>query len=595
MSAGLYYAVRASTFRVGQDAIAIVNAEDGRTHCISVFAGRVLAGCQGAKTLAAHAAATARAHPGSDEQAIATAIGALTREGLLRPLPLPQSAAGSSPAQAAGVQGSAIDAIAIVTADRPRMLQRCLHSVVEQCQRAGRSPRLFVIDGSRRHAQAIRAVVDGVRPAVSIEYVGLAEAARLRQRLVRAGIPEPVLATGLSPGSIGNNRNLALLLTAGSNVLMIDDDVISEPWMLEGRQSGVTIAGHAELREWQFFRTRRDAVDGLLPADTDIVSAHGEWLGRSLTDLMETTPCDLQHACEHLTHALAERAPGTIRVTMAGLAGDSARYCPRRLLFLEGTIRHLLTRDRAAFEAALAYREIRHLALRTIVSHEIAGCASYCMAIGNVEPVPPFMPEGRGEDTVFGAMLGMTDPRALMAHLPIGVVHDSDRPAAYGAVDRMISARQTRLSEVMLAIIESCSGLPASPSDRLSTIARHLRECGQIDRREFLTFLSRTALHRRCRQMAVLESSLRDAGYDDGWRAALEEYRQTVHASLREAAFFMPVECQDGRSPEAALAHAQRVVRQFGELLLHWSSIWRAAKEINTGVEWPMAVSGACP
>ena len=571
----LYYAVRAAVFEVRPGvSLALIRGADGATE-LDAAAARALAGCQGVKTMAAHAASAPDAGSEAAQSETAAALGRLVAAGLLRPF------AGMTPptlpAEPGRVRAATIDAVTVVTADRPAALDRCLASLDRHCDRFGRRPRTVVVDGSRRLAADVEAVAREARDAVPTEYVGPFEAAAVRRLLARAGIPDSVLRFGLTPGSTGCNRNLATLLTAGLTILTVDDDVVMEPWALGGRVEGVAVGGHADPREWSFYGTRRAALAALPSVAADILAAHAAVLGQRMSRLLAGSngPADLRDACQHLTEALAEGRDPTVRMTSTGLAGDSARYCAHRLLLLQGQIRRLLIGDAAAFDSALTSREIRHIARRLTVTHDYAACATYCTGLENAGLVPPFMPIGHCEDTVFGAMLGFADRDAVFAHLPYGIVHDSNRASSLGS-EGMPSARQTRMGEALLFFLKIAPWPThgTSTADRLRRFGRYLCEVGELDIRDFITLLADAALRVRCENVATLETILQQQWCPRFWRGPIDAYRDTMARSAATASFFLPIEFQGAASPSEGFRNAQAFVRDFGQLIQWWPDIW---------------------
>ena len=580
--ARLFHPVPLSLFRCGRDwSLALV--PEGGTIRIDALATRVFGFCQGFKTLEAHTAAAWRAGAGPDPDALAAAIHRLVAFGMLRPADFVQHplAAGS------GATRDDIDSVVIVTADRPRTLARGLTSVVRHLQAFEHEPRIIVVDGSREFHAETEAAVGEVRAATAarIEYVGQIEAARLRHQLTASGSPDPLLRMALVPGSIGCNRNLAVLLTAGERGLMIDDDVLCDTWAPGGATDDVVVGGHVDMREWRFFAGREEALAAMQREPRDLIAAHGRVLGRSLQSLLEPLPAppDLQHACGHIVSAMAGRTEPRVRITMAGLAGDSARYCAHRLLFAAGTVREVFRADPASLATALTSREVHNVARRVTVMHEPM-CMSYCMGLANDGTAPPFLPSGRGEDSVFGAMLAFVATDTLFAHLPCGIVHDSARPSAYGASEHVASARQTRLAEFVMAVVmnASQSAISSSPGARLAQLGQMFGDLGGLPQDEFIAFASRGALQLRCNQISGLEGML--AGLPNRpqrWQAALDEYRMAFETASAAPAFFLPVEFAGARTLGDGFAAMQAFTTSLGMLLQQWPQIWASAADMN--------------
>ena len=127
-----------------------------------------------------------------------------------------------------------VTTVGFITADWPKILRRGILSFLAHCDAHARWPRFLVIDGSHEPSsrRATRAVVNGLGTSSphDLRYVGPDEAARLSAGLARCGAP----IGSFAPGTIGENRNLLLLLTAGEYVLTVDDDIVCDLRAHEG-------------------------------------------------------------------------------------------------------------------------------------------------------------------------------------------------------------------------------------------------------------------------------------------------------------------------------------------------------------------------
>jgi hypothetical protein len=476
-----------------------------------------------------------------------------------------------------------ITTVGVVTADRPARLRRALESLVGQASRYGRHPRLLVIDGSRHpvNRRATRAVVDavGIASGQLVQYVGRAEAARFRRALRSGGDTVPVAG----PGGIGANRNLFLLLTAGERVLAVDDDIVCDPWGLRGARAGLAVTGHGfEFLEAAFFPTRRAARAAATRMAVDLFAAHEALLGRTLSSLLDRGPtADLTEACRFVRASIAAGRRLTVRATYTGMAGDAATHCPYRLLFSDGALRSQLWSSPAIFRHAIATRETLRIASRAIVTHN-SGCMAGCMGLVNQGTLPPFMTVGRNEDGVFGAMLSACDPWAVFGHAPVGVLHESHRPARR-AQRRIVSASECRVSDLVIALVPDL--LPPagtrSPRVRVRRLGRATAEIGRLPPRALADLVRQRTLKARGRDWRHAEETLADPACPRYWRGALDRYRREYDASVRRPAFFLPIEFHGQGSVETGFRELGRYLRTFGDLVTEWPGIWDRARRLN--------------
>jgi hypothetical protein len=567
-----FYAVPASVFPVGGNECLVLNRRDGSVRHVDALAARALGCCQGVRPLEVHAAAMLRAGVSANPAAIAKAIEQLLSLELLRGWTwrAPESPANAEPGE--------IDTVAIVTADRPKMVARCLDAIIRHCRRWHHAPRLLVVDGSRHEADATRqaachAATEAPGP---VEYLGQTEADHLRRAFAGEHIPADVLDFALTPGEIGANRNLALLSTVGERVLMVDDDVLLEPWALEEAKDGIALVGHDDPREWRFFETRQAALDATHRVDIDLLTAHGSLLGRHLGDLLTQNAPDLDVACHHMVTAAENPGDLTISLTFAGLAGDSARYCATRLLLSSGRLRQRLYREPRSLELATTTREAHSIPAQLSITHHTA-CLAYCMGMSNADGLVPFLPVGRNEDGVFGMTLQMTGHRSLAAHLPCGVLHDSTRPSFYTADELARSARQVRASDVLLSLISLLrsvyhSAIDIDHAESLSEMGRIMIALSDIDTHDLAVLAAEAELRSRSYEFIASRNycdTIGASNTDDRCATILHAYRTTFLDRIRRCRSW-PF---DDYPPHATVAWFQSLLRSYGHLLAHWRSL----------------------
>ena len=332
---------------------------------------------------------------------------------------------------------------------------------------------------ARGHRAANRGAASAIGRATAhvVEYAGPEEAAALRARLSAADVPDATLRFALKPGTTGANRNLAVLLSRGEHILLLDDDILCTPWTLHDAAPGVAVGGDEDLRTFDFFESRHDAVAAGRPSAVGLLDGHAELLGARLSNLAAgAEPIDLTTASADLLAGIDTGRGDRVRATFPGLAGDSGTSCPHLLLFASGALKSRL-HDPAAFAIALGSREVTRIAGRHVVTR-LPNCMAGCMGLANDGVIPPFLSEGRNSDGLFGVMFHFADPTALFGHLRYGVVHDSARPSptAHGNPlgDRVRAGRPADLVDAAsrLHVVHHLAGGAALPPRRRAVGAR---------------------------------------------------------------------------------------------------------------------------
>jgi hypothetical protein len=373
-------------------------------------------------------------------------------------------------------------------------------------------------------------------------------------------------------------------MTAGEHALMVDDDVICETWASNERTDGLALMGHhQELFETEFFPDRATALASVARTDMNLIGAHETLLGQSLPGLLtgSSPPADETHACGHLRKALDDGQPLVVRATFTGVAGDAGVYCPYRFLFSSGPLRRRLQSNPAAFSMAMGSREASRIVRLNVVTHD-SGCMATCMGLANTDVTPPFLPINRNEDGVFGAMLSALDEATLFGHVPVGVVHDSDRPSRRDE-RAMPSATQSRIAEVILHVIRKHGDRDSGvPSDQwFQEIGRTFTELGHLDASDLAGFVTRTILEDRTVEIAVLERDAREQECPAHWRAVLDRYRGKLSHAMTTPEFFLPAEFHGTGSVDGGYEALQEFLQTFGQLIASWPSLWTAARATN--------------
>jgi hypothetical protein len=180
-------------------------------------------------------------------------------------------------------------------------------------------------------------------------------------------------------------------------------------------------------------------------------------------------------------------------------------------------------------------------------------------------------------------MLTALDPLALAAHLPVGVVHDSGRPAVYE--DRtMRSASESRLSDLLILLTRAAmqGGLESEPSARLARLAGALGDVAALAPAAFVHHATRVLLDARAQQLARIEAMVsRPVEYPPYWRAALEEYRRTITRSLARPDFLLPIEFQNAGSVDAGFERLRTFAGRFAALLGAWPGLLAASRDLR--------------
>ena len=209
--------------------------------------------------------------------------------------------------------------LAIPTRNRPRELSLAIDSYADNLARSGRCINWLIADDSdlsgcgAAHVTLLAALAR--HPACkSVLYVDGPTKRRIVSLLAdQQTIPKGVLEFGLLGSgytSVGANRNIILLLTAGTTVLTVDDDTVCEPrWVPAPKDVPALQVGRpCEPTELWFFNDRQDALSFGDPLKVDVIGEHSALLGECVADLASNAArADWSTMCGHLHNGILSR------------------------------------------------------------------------------------------------------------------------------------------------------------------------------------------------------------------------------------------------------------------------------------------------
>jgi len=323
--------------------------------------------------------------------------------------------------------------VAILTWERPQALERLLESIVTNCD-TETIHRLYVIDDSRKaeNINQNRALTDrfNSRMSTPLKYFGQAEQRSLLNELVKLRPEHEDAIHFLADQSrwkghwtAGLSRNLALLLSCGRRLLMIDDDAICDVFDPPQQKPDVTFSD--DPREAAFFGSEQEWAYLQQPINPDPINRHMQCLGLTFSGALAVLgqnhlkPAGLTNAT---ALQLSELMPDSaVLVTECGSLGcpgtgkntwlpNMAPASLKRMLASAQQTSHALS-SRKVWSG----RNHPHFAPRSNMS-QITG-------FDNRRMLPPYLPIMRGQDRLFGYMLDFIYPTSVTLDYPWAAPH----------------------------------------------------------------------------------------------------------------------------------------------------------------------------
>lgn len=326
--------------------------------------------------------------------------------------------------------------VAIITWERPKALERLLESIAKNCE-TGKLHRLYVIDDSRKAENITQnqALVEKFASKVKtpLHYFGQDEQLSLLDELT-SRLPEHKQAIHFladqsrwqDQWTAGLSRNLALLVSSGHRLVMMDDDSICDVYDPPYPKPAITYSD--EPREAAFYGSPEDWETQHQPLNPDPIDRHMRCLGLPFSQALESLgknhlkPAGFTNATALEVSELLLGSP--VLTTECGSVG-----CPgtTRNTWLpdmaESSLKQMLASGEKTSNALTSRkvwsgRNQPHFAPRPNMS-QITG-------FDNRQLLPPYLPIMRGQDRLFGIMLDFIFPNAVsldyawaIPHLPI--------------------------------------------------------------------------------------------------------------------------------------------------------------------------------
>jgi len=442
---------------------------------------------------------------------------------------------------------TSLPVVAIITWERPEALERLLISIAANCD-AGKIHRLYVIDDSRKAENISRnqALVAKFVPeiATTLQYFGQDEQQSLLDDLANR-LPEHEDAIRFLAEqsrwhdfwTSGLARNLALLLSCGRRLVMMDDDTICDVYSPQRQKPNITFSDSP--READFFSSEKGWAAQHQAINPDPVDRHMQCLGLSFSEALDVLgenhlkPTGFANAAALSTSELTPASP--VLLTECGSLG-----CP-------GTGRNTWLPDMApeALKRMLASKQKINDALnnrfvwlgRNQPHFSPRANMSAMTGLDNRQLLPPYMPIIRGEDRLFGNMLAYVFPASITLDYPWAVPHLPIPQRQWNEQDRDFTPGDSFPMFFLESVSEQKSScLADSPIARLAALS------AWFDNLATASHESLTAMYRDARlddsshllqKLSALRSEAESASVD--WQGYLQNGIEQLNVDMDRA------------------------------------------------------------
>lgn len=404
-------------------------------------------------------------------------------------------------------------AVFIRACDRPAQLERLLKSLADY-ERRFRTTRRYVLiddsssnDAANRHRDLLREFARAT--GCKLTYLGAAEQNRFVERIAKA-VPQAaailpyLFLRSAAPDAFGGGRawNLAMLLSAGSRMVLLDDDQCFPLRRPDGARDGID-PDPSTTAFTQFFRNIENAFGAGEEIADDPFEQHLDVVGRPFGSLIADSRYAIdRQALRGLSLSRLDHLRGDALVigSLQGAYGSSRTESGVWLYQLGAESRDELWKDRESY--------LRNIEAGSIwYGHRqarVVGAGTFTpFALDNRELLPCTNPLGRGEDALFAHVTRLCRGDALMMELPLAIGHVQETQRKRS--DRTLSAPPPRFNYFVGDYVQRqlTEFLAEDPSQRLALLASNLRDIAGASEsrrlrllREYLAYVRADAIER---------------------------------------------------------------------------------------------------
>ena len=492
----------------------------------------------------------------------------------------------------------ALRAVFIRACDRPQRLAFLLTSLIKYENQHRARHHYVLIDDSTHpdHARTQRKQLDEFARATGcrISYFGHEETSTLAETLCRAHprareAIHNLLVRGAHPQSQrfggGRSRNIALLLSAGARLILLDDDLCLPLRRPGFASSGLDPKPGVSARA-QFLPSMEQALACGDEIEEDPFALHldvcGQALGARTRGAYELSRDALRGLS--LEQLALFKADARILSTHHGSYGSSRSESTLWLYHaLDSADREEFWSDGASYERNLHAHFVLYASSQAHVL-EVPGFTPF--ALDNSIMLPCTNPVGRAEDSLGGALTRYCHPDSISLELPMAVGHVQESLRARFPITR--EARPPRFNDFLREFVRRQFGLFKSrdPGQRLNLLAEVVRELSTASVEERLHHLAEFRLHVHADMMNRLQRQLDTApSAPTYWQS---DVRDIINAHARAL-------LSDSKVPRLAEwpldldkdGCAQTLSTEFENFALaceHWPALWQHAAECGAAL-----------
>jgi len=314
----------------------------------------------------------------------------------------------------------------------------------------------------------------------------------------------------------------------------------------------------------------------------NICTLHEDLLGKTVDECIEDFgPATIESNTWSDRHSSSQTPARKVVATSIGVRGDVQVSTNLYLMQSKGTQRERLTSSENEYRRIMAESQIeRAVRRRTISDKGLVSGSNF--AIDNRGLLPPFSPVQRCQDSVFTALLH-TCFDAYVGFLPWMVSH---RRPVRRVPSTETTLRRTHLLSgdlIWLMTYHLATELTAKKAvERLVQLGKMFVEYSSAPPPKFHEMLRGLAVKSNSFHLASINRLLQvHEEKPDFWASDLKRYRSWIRNTIPDPELDVTDDLLEAGNTTEVRALFQNTVFRFGQLLLIWPDLYRAAHELH--------------
>ena len=367
-------------------------------------------------------------------------------------------------------------------------------------------------------------------------------------------------------GSYGAALNRVLLLSAGRRAFLLDDDAHLAAYSAQAMDKPAAITMSGQPYRDRFLPPDALLSDGFEPLTIDPLAEHEALLGHTIGSCLKPRESQWRELARGLDPVTLDRLDdqSSVRLTVNGVLGDSGAPSNLRLFLADPESLGRAAHSDDQFRKLARNHSVWRGRDATNLSSVNVLTATTLVGIDNHSIVPPVLPEGRGEDYLFSAVLEFLYPGAFIAELPWALLHAPERQRIYdrGLFEKPFVPSSTQiLAEGIRSQARYCRA--RDPGRRLEDLSETIEGWARLHETEFRQLWEEIVVTARAALLGQLEKSQR-------------RHAQSAASVRADVQRLIELNGNFGRETLAShdLGHVRSVWGRYSQALKIWPSLW---------------------